>query len=82
MAITYHAGRRLQGLSTDATVTTNGTASSGTAVVFDASSEVGSGDGINYTGNVIGVNSGANVSPNYWDVAITATAKLKSQVQE
>jgi hypothetical protein len=75
--ISYHAARRIQGLSTDATVTANGTASSGTAVVFDASSEVGSGTGINYSGNVIGINSGANVAPNYWDVAITATAKLK-----
>ena len=77
MAITYHAGRRIQGLSTDETSTTNGTASSGTAVVFDASSEVGSGNGINYSGNVISPNSGANVPPNYSDVAITATVKLK-----
>ena len=77
MAITYHAGRRLQGLSTDATAVTNGTASSGTAVVFDASSEVGSGNGISYSGNVISVKSGVNVAPNYADVAITATAKLK-----
>ena len=77
MAITYHAGRRIQGLSTDGTSTTNGTASSGTAVVFDASSEVGSGSGINYSGNVISVDSGTNVAPNYADVAITATAKLK-----
>ena len=77
MTIKYLDSKRIVKLSTDATETTNGTASSGTAVVFDASSEVGSGDGINYTGNVIGVNSGANVSPNYWDVAITATAKLK-----
>jgi len=50
MAITYHAGRRLQGLSTDVTTVTNSTVSSLTDVVFDADTMTGS---VTYSGNEI-----------------------------
>ena len=49
-AIIYHAGRRIQGLSTDATTVTNSTVSSLTDVVFDADTMTGS---ITYSGNEI-----------------------------